>query len=60
MNKIIAIPNYQKRTFTLFKTMFLKYRTSKFSKQEFEEMENNTSADWQSFLDKSNFYHLIN
>jgi hypothetical protein len=50
--------NYQKRTFTIT-TESNKYRTSKFSKDEFEDMDNNTPSDWKIFLSHSNSYFLV-
>ena len=51
---IIATPNKSKRTFTLRKTIFgrviAKYRTTKMSKDEFNDCEMNTSNDWSDFL----------
>ena len=50
--------NHQKRTFTI-RTESNKYRTTQFSKDEFEEMEFNTVADWKNFLATQNFYTLV-
>lgn len=50
--------NYQKRTFTI-RTESNKYRTSQFSKDEFEDLEFNTIADWSNFLSTSNNYFAV-
>ena len=55
--------NKQNRTFTIRtyidNVLSSKYRTSKFSKQEFIENENNTSRDWSDFLQYSADYYLV-
>ena len=50
--------NQKDRTFTI-RVNGNKYRTGSFSKEEFEEMENNTTADWNHFLATQNFYTLV-
>ena len=50
--------NHSKRTFTI-RTESAKYRTLKFTKEEFEELECNTSSDWDYFLQTENFYYLV-
>ena len=63
--KIIATPNYRKRTFTIriyykegSKT---KYRTLPMNKQEFENNNYNTENDWNAFLRHSqNYYYIKN
>ena len=50
--------NHSKRTFTI-RTESAKYRTLKFTKEEFEELECNTSNDWDYFLQTENFYYLV-
>ena len=50
--------NNSKRTFTI-RTESSKYRTCKFSKEEFEDNECNTSSDWKNFLRTEDFYYLI-
>tara|TARA_R110002124_G_scaffold181531_2_gene348936 strand:+ start:197 stop:403 length:207 start_codon:yes stop_codon:yes gene_type:complete len=50
--------NHSKRTFTI-RTEGAKYRTLKFTKQEFEENEWNTQGDWEYFLRTEDFYYEI-
>ena len=50
--------NHSKRTFTI-RTEGAKYRTLKFTKQEFEENEWNTQGDWEYFLRTEDFYYII-
>ena len=50
--------NHSKRTFTI-RTESAKYRTCTFTKEEFEELECNTSNDWKHFLQTENFYYLV-
>lgn len=50
--------NKKNRTFTIRKEG-LKFRTDKFSKEEFESHENNTANDWQQFLNYSQSYALV-
>lgn len=50
--------NKKNRTFTIRKEG-LKFRTDKFSKEEFESHENNTANDWQHFLNYSQSYTLV-
>ena len=50
--------NKSKKTFTI-RTESSKYRTCKFSKEEFEDNECNTSSDWQHFLATEDFYYLV-
>lgn len=59
MTIIKATPNYQKRTFTLRTSAGHKYRTEKFSKQEFEECLYNTTSDWEAYLRNSDSYHWV-
>ena len=51
---IIATPDKSKRTFTLRVTILgilvAKYRTTKMSKDEFNDCDMNTSNDWSDFL----------
>ena len=56
MIKVIA--NKWKRTFTI-RTDSAKYRTCKFSKEDFQENEMNTENDWKNFLRTEGFYYLI-
>jgi len=59
MKKTMNVKSNQKaRTFTI-RVNGSKYRTSQFSRDEFEEMEYNTSADWVNFLSTSNSYFAI-
>jgi len=50
--------NQKDRTFTI-RVNGSKYRTSKFLKATFEELEYNTDADWGNFLATSNYYYLV-
>lgn len=50
--------NHSKRTFTI-RTESAKYRTLKFTKQEFEENDLNTQGDWEYFLRTEDFYYLV-
>ena len=50
--------NQQAKTFTI-RVNGSKYRTSKFLKATFEELEHNTDADWFNFLATSNSYYLV-
>lgn len=56
--KTKATANHSKRTFTI-RTESAKYRTSTFTKEEFEELECNTVRDWEYFLQTENYYYLI-
>jgi hypothetical protein len=52
--------NKRERTFTIRTGEGLKYRTSKFNKQEFESTRHNwTGNDWQNYLRTSEDYYLI-
>ena len=53
-----AKANQRKRTFTI-RTDNAKYRTCVFTKEEFEELECNTSNDWDYFLSTEDFYRLV-
>jgi hypothetical protein len=50
--------NQKDRTFTI-RVNGSKYRTSKFLKATFEELEYNTDADWSNFLATSNSYYRV-
>lgn len=61
MKTIKAVPNYNKRTFTLNvehyydnypfnRCLKVRYRTLPFDKDTFEDYIFNTSNDWQQFL----------
>ena len=50
--------NQKDRTFTI-RVNGSKYRTSKFLKATFEELEYNTDADWGNFLATSNSYYRV-
>lgn len=56
--------NQREKTFTLKVTYpdgkTSKYRTCSFNKSEFEDMEQNTQADWENFLRTQDFYYPIN
>ena len=60
--QITATPNFSKRTFTIrvFVGNFYKskYRTTKMTKQEFEEANYYTFTDWQHFLRSDNYYRI--
>ena len=58
-NSITVRANHSKRTFTI-RTESSKYRTCVFSKEEFDELDNNTLSDWKYFLRSQDFYYLIN
>ena len=57
-NSIKVRANHSKRTFTI-RTFGSKYRTCVFTKQEFDELDNNTLSDWKYFLATEAFYYLI-
>jgi hypothetical protein len=50
--------NKSKKHFTIFKNSS-KYRTCTLTKEEFEELDNNTQKDWEHFLITEDFYYLI-
>lgn len=53
-------PNNSKRTFTIRTSEGLKYRTGKFTCQEFESARRNwTGNDWQNYLRTSGDYSVI-
>ena len=54
-----AKSNKSKRTFTIRKNGS-KYRTNQVTKDEFDEMDNYTSNDWDDYLSQSQDYKLIN
>lgn len=64
MKTIEVTANQRNRYFTLRikdsngKTI-TKYRTSAYSKEEFERMEMNTNQDWNDYLRTSQSYYLI-
>jgi hypothetical protein len=55
---IKVTPNYSKRTFTIRKNG-IKYRTGKFSIDEFEELEMNTNNDWVNWMKRENYYSKV-
>jgi hypothetical protein len=57
-NIIEVVSNEKNRTFTIKKNGTT-YRTGKFSKPEFEELEYNTLKDWDNFLKTSNDYSIV-
>jgi hypothetical protein len=73
MKAIKAVPNYNKRTFTLNvehyyedypfnRCLKVRYRTLPFDKDEFNELTYNTYKDWINFLScpwYSQSYYLI-
>lgn len=60
--EITATANNSNRTFTIRKfengKLYVKYRTVKMSKDEFNSCLNNTENDWKQFL-KSDDYYII-
>lgn len=58
---IVAKPNKQKKTFTIRKyidgELLAKYRTTKMSKEEFDEHLHYMESDWQNFLKTSGSYY---
>jgi hypothetical protein len=50
--------NQKNRTFTI-RVNGNKFRSLKFCKDTFEELEYNTESDWRNFLEKSNSYYFI-
>lgn len=62
---IKVTPNHSKQTFTIRKQIngktVSKYRTVKYHKSEFDDMNLMVQDDWQFFLNNlSNEYYLIN
>ena len=57
-NDIKVTSNVKNRTFTIKKNGTT-YRTGKFSKPEFEELEYNTQNDWSNFLRTQDFYYQV-
>lgn len=59
---ITATSNERKRHFTLYVSYKdgskTKYRTTKMSKEEFEDCKNNTSNDWEQFLKSDDYYKI--
>ena len=58
MKTLTVTANHSKRTFTI-RTDNAKYRTCKFTKEEFEENDLNTQGDWEYFLRTEDFYSLV-
>lgn len=63
MESLVVKSNKSKRTFTIRKYVdgkfFSKFRTLDFSKDEFEELDNNTEEDWKNFLRTDNSYTVV-
>jgi hypothetical protein len=63
MTNLKVTSNQSKRTFTLRMydngKCYSKYRTLRFSKDEFEEMEMNTESDWKCFLNAEDYYYSV-
>jgi len=63
MTNFKVTPNKSKRTFTLRMydngKCYSKYRTLRFSKDDFEDMECNTESDWKHFLNAEDYYFLV-
>lgn len=57
-NNIKVTSNVKNRTFTIKKNG-ITYRTGKFSKPEFEELEYNTQNDWANFLRTQDNYSKV-
>lgn len=63
MTKLKVTSNQSKRTFTL--RVYVngkcdsKYRTLRFSKDEFEDMECNTESDWKYFFRTEDCYYSV-
>lgn len=56
--EIKVSPNKSKRTFTI-RTSIAKYRTIQFSKEEFNRIYRNwTANDWQQFLNTDEYYKV--
>jgi hypothetical protein len=60
---ITATANEKTKTYDITKTWSdgtsVTYRTAELTDQEFEDLEYNTSSDWQSFLETNLEYYLI-
>ena len=50
--------NKSLRHYTIYKEG-VKYRTNSLSKEEFEELDNNTISDWNMFLRNSQDYYIV-
>ena len=50
--------NQIKQTYTI-RTESAKYRTCKLTKEEFEELECNTTSDWKHFLRTEDYYYKL-
>jgi hypothetical protein len=61
--KITATANEKTKTYDITKTWSdgtsVTYRTAELTSEEFEDLEYNTSSDWQSFLETNLEYYLI-
>ena len=59
---IKATPNRSARTFTIRKyhngVLFVKYRTNRMNREEFESSEHNTQNDWKQFLTSDDYYKV--
>ena len=60
---ITATANEKTKTYNITKTWSdgtsVTYRTAELTDQEFDDMEYNTSSDWQSFLETNLEYYLV-
>lgn len=60
---INAVANEKEQTYDIVKTwsdgVEVIYRTTELTYQEFEDMEYNTSNDWQNFLNTNQNYSLV-
>ncbi len=60
---ITATANKKTKTYDITKTWSdgtsVTYRTAELTSEEFEDLEYNTSSDWQSFLETNLEYYLI-
>lgn len=63
MENLKVTSNRSKRTFTLRMydngKCYSKYRTLRFSKEEFQDMEMNTESDWKYFLRTEDYYYSV-
>ena len=63
MTKLKIKSNESARTFTIRKydkgKFISKYKTLKYNKIEFEDLEMNTENDWKHFLNTTNEYTVI-
>jgi hypothetical protein len=51
--------NYRKKTFTIWTESGNKYRTGQFTRDEFENLEENTLNDWSAWIGREQFYSPV-